>query len=439
MKKSISMLLLLSVTYIRAQVVSTPFITGLPVPVSMHIAADGRFFISCKGYNPGYPSVVKVYSPGGVFQNDLWEFTDSTETAGEKGVIGVCTDPDFLVNHYVYVCYNHLSPASIRVVRFTESGGIGSSPQTILNLTDTYVATFHTGGNIHVRPGDPTHIYLSIGDKNVSGGAQDTTTWNGKILRIGTDGSIPTDNPFYDDGNPATGHDDRIWAMGLRNSFDFTFSALNDSLYATENGVSTYDELNILKKGKNYGWPLCEGISGSCAGYEAPVEIFGAAVPALTGIIIYTGTLMPEITNHALIVDYNNGWINDLVLGNAPYYDQLVSRTHLAGTGFMNLTDIEQGADGCIYVCEINAGKISRICDVTGVEEYAAAKQFKIYPNPASDFFTIEGKSNEVKLISMRGEVLAITKQNFLNVAQFSPGIYTVLINGLYAYKFVKE
>lgn len=439
MKKTICLLLVIITISARAQVVFSTFISGLPLPVGFTIAPDGRFFIACKGYAPSYPSIVKTYDATGAFQNNLWDFTDSTETAGEKGVLGVCTDLNFNTNHYVYVFYNHLSPASIRVVRFTEVSGVGTSPQVILNLPDAFSASYHTGGNIHVRPGDPGHLYISIGDKGVGADSQDTTRWNGKMLRIGTDGSIPTDNPFYDDGNTATGHDDRIWVMGLRNSFDFTFSGVNDSLYATENGVSAFDELNMLEKGKNYGWPLCEGVSGTCTGFEAPLDVFGAAVPALTGIIIYTGTIMPEITNHALIVDYNNGKITDVVLGNAPVYDQVVSRTPLPGTGFLNLTDIEQGIDECVYVCEINAGKISKICDVTSVYEFAKKNTFAIYPNPVKTELTIEGGVEAVKLYTANGSVLSETRSNKLDVSALEPGFYVVLVNGIHAFKFLKE
>lgn len=425
---------------IHAQITPVTVISGLATPVAFAIAPDGRFFVSLKGFDPGYPSLVQVYSPVGVYQSDLWNFTDSTETEGEKGVLGIALDPAFAVNHYVYVFYNHKAPAKIRVVRFTEVAGIGTNPTVILELGDAFSADYHTGGNIHIRPSDPTHIYISIGDKGVTADAQDITKWNGKILRIGTDGSIPTDNPFYDDGNPATLGDDRIWARGLRNTFDFCFSSVNDSLYSTENGVSSYDELNQIRKGGNYGWPFCEGVTGSCSGYAPPLEVFGAAVPALTGVIFYSSTVMPELTNHVLVADYNGGNIHNVVLGNAPFYDQFISRTTLAGGGFANITDIEQGPDGCVYVSEINAGKISKFCTVVGVNEINTRNEFSVYPNPANDKISVQGKNvKQLTLLDQQGKLLLSQMSNEMCLTGLENGIYLLRVNETFHTKIIVQ
>jgi glucose/arabinose dehydrogenase len=299
---------------------------------------------------------------------------------------------------------------------------------------------YHTGGNIHFRPSDPTHIYVTIGDKGVGSDAQDLTKWNGKILRIGSDGSIPADNPFYDDGNPAAGADDRVWAFGLRNSFDFCFSTVNDSLYASENGVSTYDEVNLIKQGGNYGWPYCEGIAGSCAGYEVPFETFGVAVPALTGVIFYTSNVMPALTNHLLVVDYNHGNIHNLVLGNAPAYNTFVSRSTLTGGFFQNLTDIEQGPDGCVYVSEINAGKISKFCTIVGVNEVEKENAFTVYPNPVINEIQVAGEGVIITaLLDSHGKLLETQNGNKLNMAKYAPGIYFLRVNQTHYVKIIKE
>src|SRR5690606_10515021 len=120
----------------------------------------------------------------------------------------------------------------------------GSNPQVIFDLEDTHIAGNHTGGNIHFGPDGK--LYIAIGDRAVQPNSQDlTNNAFGKILRINADGTIPTDNPFYDDGDPVIGFDDRIWSYGHRNQFDFTFSTVNDSLYSSENGLNTWDEVNM--------------------------------------------------------------------------------------------------------------------------------------------------------------------------------------------------
>lgn len=450
MKTGLFFLLLFLFTGIKAQFTNTNIITGLPYPVVFDIAPDGRFFISCKGgagSSAAANAQVRVYSSAGVFQANLWDFTDSVETYFERGVLGVTCDPDFTTNHYVYVFYNHASPALIRVVRFTESGGVGSSPMVIFEVSDPYATGNHTGGNIHFKPSDPTHLYISIGDRATTSTAQDLSLWAGKMLRINKDGSIPTDNPFYDDGNPVTGNDDRIWSYGHRNMFDFCFNALNDTLYGSENGLNTQDEMNVITKGNDYGWPNCEGTVpylGSCSGYRAPLEVWTAPLPSVTGIMFYTSTVFPTYTNHLIMTDYNNGNVYDIALGNAPAYDQFVSRSTLTALTFTGLTDIAQGPEGCWYVIDggyTTNGKLVRICP-TGfnVAETSGGAKYAVYPNPAADRIVVEG--NDIKLIELldlNGKVVVSTSLKTIDVSTLAKGIYQLQVNGLSLEKIIKN
>lgn len=438
---------LLFLSKAHAQFTTTNMVTSLPYPVVFEIAPDGRYFVSCKGgAGASAPSnaQVRVYNAGGTMQAVLWDFTDSVETYFERGVLGLALDPDFATNHYVYVFYNHKTPAKIRVVRFTETAGVGSNPTVIFEVNDPYAAGNHTGGNIHFRPSDPDHLYISIGDRaSVPATAQQLDKWSGKILRIHKDGSIPTDNPFYDDGNPATGNDDRIWSWGHRNAWDFTFSTLNDSLYASENGANTYDEVNMVVKGSNYGWPNCEGISGSCTGFAAPINVWGAPLPAVTGIIHYTSSVFPAYTNHLLVTDYINGDIWDITLGNAPVYDQFVSRVKITGISFASLIDIVQGPEGCLYVLDggyTPNGKITRICPVgMGLDEKQQETSFSIVPNPAASTISINGIPVESVLITdLSGRVVVATNSATIDISGLPAGVYQVLVNGSMAQKLVK-
>jgi len=175
-------------------------------------------------------------------------------------------------------------------------------------------------------------LYVTIGEIAVPANSQLLTNPFGKILRINKDGSVPGDNPYYDDGNPAIGNDDRIWEYGHRNAFDFTFSNINDSLYITENGQNNFDELNLGVKEKNYGWQTCEGnfLFGSTtnpcnvAGLTNPIWTWGAPVPSVTGVLHVNSPLFPELANHLLVADNNNGKIYDLTL-NAPAYSTVAS------------------------------------------------------------------------------------------------------------------
>lgn len=420
----------------KAQFTTTNVITGLPYPVCFTIAPDGRYFVSCKGgVTVAANAQVRTYSSSGTLAATLWDFTDSVEVYFERGVLGVEVDPNFSTNHYVYVFYNHKTPAKIRVVRFTEVAGVGTNPTIIFDVDDPNTAGNHTGGNIHFRPSEPDKLYISIGDRaDDEFKAQDLARWEGKMLRINTDGTIPTDNPYYDDGNPSTGNDDRIWSWGHRNAFDFCFSTVNDSLYSSENGLNTQDEVNLVERGKNYGWPYCEGTGaylGSCTGYEAPLETWNAPLPSLTGIIFYTSTVMPTYTNHLIVTDYNDGNVWNITLGNAPVYDQFVSRSLVTGLSFTSLTDIEQGADGCWYLLNggyTASGKITRVCPVgMGLEEETLSNAIQVVPNPATNTISVSGNNASfVNVYDFNGKLVLVSTEKTVNIESLPKGVYQV-------------
>jgi glucose/arabinose dehydrogenase len=446
-KHLLTLFTFLSLISANAQYTITDVVTSLAYPVCYDTSNDGRYFISLKGgTGSGAPANAKinVYDSAGVTLSTFWDFTDSVETYFERGVLGIALDPDFDNNHYVYVFYNHDSPAQIRVVRFTEVANVGTNPTIILQISDPYTAGNHTGGNIHFRPTETDKLYVTIGDRATSSNSQLLTNPFGKILRINSDGTIPTDNPFYDDGNTASGNDDRIWAYGLRNSFDFTFSSYNDSLYASENGANTYDEVNQIVRGGNYGWPSCEGISGAgCSNpsFIAPMDVWPAPLPAVTGIIIYDHSLMPEFTGHMLVTDYDYGDITDFTLGGSPVYNTVTASQTIPGIGTLSgLTDISQGTEGCIYVIKggyTPSGKIQKICPVgMGLTEPELQTAFEVAPVPANESvsirFAIEQNSSIITLRDMTGRIILEVSfsgtQLLLNVEHIPSGVYILTV-----------
>jgi glucose/arabinose dehydrogenase len=383
---------------------TTTMCTGLQQPVAFDFSPDGRIFLTTKG-DGSIPAAagsarIKVYSATGTFLSNFYDLSDSVNSDFERGLLGIAIDPDFVTNHFVYVYYNHIIGTNerIRIVRFTESANVGSNPQVIfdLDITSYNIAGNHVGGNVHFRPSDPTHLYFTIGDLAYNQTNANLNYANklnkpfGKVLRIGKDPitvgnptynvhsvggfgcNVPTDNPYYDDGNPLTANCDIIWSYGHRNPFDFCFSPISDTMYVAENGLNTWDEVNVIRKGGNYGWATCEGrymnssnsVPCNLVGDVEPLEEFGAPVPSLTGILYYTSNTMPEFQNHLLVADNNNAKIYDLTLGNAPYYDTLLARTQwqdLPG----GLTTLKQGPEGCVYAMKggyTTSGLINKIC-----------------------------------------------------------------------------
>lgn len=417
---------LLATAMAQAQTTST-VLSGLQYPVAFDVAPDGRFFITEKGdgsiSTAGQKSRIVVYSASGTLSGTFYNLSDSTNSDGERGVLGIALDPAFASNHYVYVYYNHRRSGDerIRLVRFTEASNAGTNPKIIFDLdVADNIPGNHVGGNLHFRPSEPGKIYFTLGDLGpnqsnpTANYANKITNPYGKILRINKDGTIPTDNPFYDDGNPLSGNCDWIWSYGHRNPFDFCFGP-NDSLYCSENGLNTWDEANLVRKGAYYGWAECEGYyqngstttTCSAVGAVPPIVDWGSPLPSVTGILYYRGTAWSALNNHLLVADYVGGRIHDCVLGNAPFYNTVSSKTVLGDFSTGGLTTLMQSPEGCIYAMEggfTTNGKIYKICpvDVGIAENNSPALSMSVYPNPANTMITVELNTHDDKAVQLQ-------------------------------------
>ncbi|MCI0715133.1 MAG: PQQ-dependent sugar dehydrogenase [Chlorobi bacterium] len=376
-------------------------ITGLSAVTCFEFLSADNVIINQK------TGLSKIYTLNNVFISNFWNFTDSTNSGGECGLIGVCLDPAYSSNHYIYFYYIH-NNGNYRVVRLTNNNNIGSSPFIVFNAP-AIVSTIHVGGNIHF--GRDGKLYISIGENGTGSNSQSLTTFKGKILRINSNGTIPTNNPFYDDGNPLTGNDDRIWALGLRNSYDFTFSPINDSLYATENSAGSPDEVNYIIKGKNYGWPICQGYCNPYNPlYKQPLDtITGSGVVnyAPTGIIVYTGSVMPELYGRLIYGGYGLGPIKGIMkatLGNPPFYDTVL--THVIINPLTSITCIKQGADGYIYLSIYAPGAIYKmVYNTSGINNNNAPVNFSLsqnYPNPFNPVTKIKYEIPKSEFVTLK-------------------------------------
>lgn len=406
----------------------TTMVTGMQYPVAFDFLPDGRIYATQKG-DGNIPAssgtaTILAYSATGSSLGTFYDLSDSVNSDFERGLLGIAPDPDFTNNHYIYVYYNHRLNNSerIRIVRLTESNNVGSSPVVIfdLDITSYNIPGNHVGGNLHFRPTDPGHIYFTIGDlahnqSSAGNYAQQLTLPFGKILRIGKDPvpagydvhstggfgcNVPNDNPYYDDGNPSATNCDIIWSYGHRNPFDFCYSPVSDTMYSSENGLNTWDEANVIHRGANYGWNTCEGFymngstSNTCnlVGSILPLEDWGSPLPAVTGILYYSSQVMPEFDNHLLVADNDYGRVYDIELGNAPAYDQFVSRVQwmdMTTTG--GLTTIRQGTDGCVWAMKggyTTNGQIYRVCPTGLGTEDLINPYFSLQQNAPNPFST---------------------------------------------------
>lgn len=334
-------------------------VKGLEFPVSMVFTSDRRLL-----YTERFTGKIRVIEDPTsdkpkLLPDPLFQFGPISGYF-ERGLLGIALDPDYEKNGFIYVFYSHRGsdpakdPYRHRLMRITAKGNKGSDPVPILdNLPIGSQSESgngnHNGGNIAFGPDGK--IYLSIGDLATPSNSQDLDFFAGKILRLNPDGSAPSDNPFYDRDRPNSPRS-YIFALGLRNSFDFVFNPITGRLFATENGPKDNDELNIIEQGKNYGWDNDQR-SGrrNKKGYIDPIAVYKRPI-APTGITFYTGDIYPrEYKDNLFFADWNKGMIHRITLkGNMPDQISFIDDNfYLHNDG---LVDIVNGPDGLLYYCD---------------------------------------------------------------------------------------
>ena len=321
-------------------------------PAVMAFDPAGRMF-----YTEKVTGKVRLYSGGNLQASAVITFP--VQSDGERGLLGIAIDPNFNSNHYIYVYWNcgsagGCNPYLDKVTRFVENNGVGSNPVDIWTATDDATANNHNGGNIHF--GADGKLYITIGDDgDRPANSQDVTVKNGKLHRINGDGSIPGDNPVF----TQTGAVGGLFAMGLRNSWDFTFDptiAPNPypRIFASENGPSCDDEMNRLVATYNYGWRPGYPCDDNAPGGPDPTYNTipplwylpqGQCCDAPTGITFYTGNQIPQWQNELFMAAFNANYMRHFYL-NADH--TLVTQVnHVLGVDVQG--DIQTGPDGALW------------------------------------------------------------------------------------------
>jgi len=313
---------------------------------AMAWSPDGRLFI-CEQRGS-----LRIVKNGTLLSTPF--LTVNTSEDGERGLLGVAFHPQFASNGWVYVYYTSpMGGKHNRISRFTASGDVATGSEKVLvDLPDLSSATNHNGGALHFGPDGK--LYVAVGENGNPPDAPLLTTVMGKLLRFNDDGSIPTDNPFY---GTTTGLNRSIWARGLRNPFTFAFEPGSGLMYINDVGQDAWEEINVGRAGANYGWPSSEGATTE-PGIDAPLFTYGHSANAtlVTGSAIVGGTFYRPSTvmfpsawvGNYFFGDYVAGWINrlDKANGNAVY----------AFARLDNLTDIQIGPDGALYVLALIDG-----------------------------------------------------------------------------------
>ena len=334
-------------------------INGLSNPTAMAIHPDGRIFV-CE-----QTGALRVIKNGAVLPTPFTTLT--VNSSGERGLLGITFDPNYVANRFIYVYYTATTPTiHNRVSRFTadianeDLAQVGS--EVVLLDLETLGATNHNGGAIHFGPDGK--LYIAVGENANSTNAQSLSNRLGKMLRINSDGTIPADNPtsFPNIVGSPTGNNRAIWAVGLRNPFTFSFQPGTGRMHINDVGQNTWEEVDLGVSGANYGWPTCEGTCGT-SGMTNPIYQYSSADPtncAITGGAFYnptTATFPAQYIGKYFFADFCGGWLKTLdplsppATGTAPDF----------ATGINLPVDIQVANDGSLYYLARGSNSVFRI------------------------------------------------------------------------------
>ncbi|QIL41481.1 PQQ-dependent sugar dehydrogenase [Pedobacter sp. HDW13] len=268
---------------------------------------------------------------------------NEVRTNGEGGLLGMTLHPNFVSNPYVYVVYGYGSSYKAKVVRYTYSGSSLTSPLILIDQIPA--ASIHNGSRLLIS-GDK--LFISTGDASDQSTPQNINSLAGKILRINLDGSIPADNPYPN--NP-------VWSIGHRNAQGLV--QVGNKIFSSEHGPDSDDEINIIEKGRNYGWPNIKGFCNE-TGEQSFCSSNNVAEPLInwtptiapSGLAYYNSDYIPQFKNSLLLAVLKGTKLMQLHLDAA--------QTKITGTKdfyvntYGRVRAVCQSPEGKVYICTSN-------------------------------------------------------------------------------------
>ena len=383
--------LLASPILLRAQSLKDPklhlkeLVSGLSQPTAMAFIGLGDILVLQKADGRVRRVINGVLQPGHVL--DV-----AVNDASERGLLGIAIHPNFPSTPFVYLYFTQSdtsndtsgSAAALanRVYRYSWNGSALISPSLILDLPVT-PGPNHNGGTMTFGPDGK--LYVVIGELNRNGQLQNFSSGpapdnTGVIFRVNDDGSAPNDNPFFALG----GNLAKYYAYGVRNSFGLAFDPITGELWDTENGLTSYDEINVVLPGFNSGWEQIMGpesrdpqglgnlVFFPGSHYADPKFSWFNTVGPTALVFLNSARLGVEYGNDLFVGDINNGNLYRFKVNTArngfdftsPGLSDLVADSNaefqevLLGTGFDGITDLKVGPDGLLYVLSFGLGKI---------------------------------------------------------------------------------
>lgn len=288
---------------------------------------DGKIFFTEK------VGKLRVIDNGTLVNDSVADFHVADIT--DAGLLGITTHPDFVKNHLLYVYYTYKEGDKLwnKVLEITESNDKIVDAKVILDKIPG--AEFDDGGVIKFGP--DKKLYIGTGDATDENSAQDLTSLAGKILRLNDDGSIPDDNPYPN--SP-------VYSLGHRNPQGLAWDD-QGNLYETEEGPTKNDEINIIEKGKNYGWP-----SQECSGskeYRDALRCYNISIEPAG--VTYYGQGKLDLKNSLILATLRGNMLYQLPLQNGNITSQKII---LDGLG--RIREVGVGPDDYLYILTGNTG-----------------------------------------------------------------------------------
>ena len=369
------------------------------------------------------------------------DIKDRITSGGETGLLGLVFHPDYKNNGYFYLNYTAPSPLRTRIVRYSidksdPDKADKNSELILLEVNQPFVN--HNAGQL--RFGPDGYLYFGLGDGGSGGdpnnNAQNRSVLLGKMLRIdvnktegGNNYAIPPDNPY---ANNAQGFRPEIFAYGFRNPWRFNFDPVTNNVWIGDVGQDLWEEIDILEKGKNYGWRLMEGFhcynpSSGCdtAGLTLPVWEYGhndSGGNSITGGYVYRGKNFPELTGKYIYADFVSGRIWALTFnGSKAVRNELLIDTDKGISSFG--TD----KDNDLYICAFDGNIYKFAYDKpTSVPGGKPASYGLLYnfPNPFNPSTTIiadikENAHIKIDIFNLTGEQLKTLVNQDLSAGRY--------------------
>ena len=340
--------------------------TGFNSPLGIVNAHDksNRLFIVQQG------GVISIIKNGSVLATPFLDISSRVLTDGERGLLGLAFHPDYASNGKFYLDFvgqgGNIRIAEVKV----------SSDPNVANITSLRILLQiphqqfdnHNGGQIAF--GSDGYLYIGVGDGGSEGdpygNGQNLDTLLGKILRIDVDHkskgkqyAVPSTNPFINKKNAKP----EIWTYGMRNPWRFSFDSATGKLYCGDVGQDRYEEVDLIQRGKNYGWNIMEGFvcydpMTGCdkKGLTLPLVVYSHSIgDAIMGGYVYRGSAMPAFVGQYFFGDYGSGKIFSMThTGKSYQYSQLLD-------GGFSLTSFGVNEAGELFVSDYGNGIVYQI------------------------------------------------------------------------------